>query len=195
MKTLLLSAAAAIAVVAISPALAQTAPQTPPATMMKPMTRTEVVQKVQDHFAMLDTNKDGFVTKAEIDSAKSARHERRADHREQRGDAMFDRMDSNHDGSVTRAEFDASHEAMAARMGQGGQMGGHRMGMRMMRHGGMGAHLLAMADADKDGRVSLQEATTAAAAHFDSADANHDGTLTPDEMRAAHQAMRGKASR
>ena len=183
MKTLLLPVAA-LAAAAISPALAQPPAQDHAAMAMQPMTRADVIRMVQDHFAMLDTNKDGFVTQAEMDAAKGAMHERMMKHREQRGDAMFDRMDANHDGSVTRSEFDAAHQAMAAGMGEGG----HAMGMRMMHGGSMVAHLFAMADADKDGRISLQEATNAAAAHFDQADANHDGTLSPDEMQSAHKA-------
>jgi Ca2+-binding EF-hand superfamily protein len=55
--------------------------------------------------------------------------------------------------------------------------------------------MFGMADSNKDGQITMAEATAAATAHFDRADANHDGTLTPDEMRAAHQAMRGKNGR
>jgi hypothetical protein len=40
-----------------------------------------------------------------------------------------------------------------------------------------------MADVNHDSRVSLQEATDAAARHFDMADANHDGRITPDERK------------
>jgi Ca2+-binding EF-hand superfamily protein len=64
-----------------------------------------------------------------------------------------------------------------------------------MMHAGMAGHMFAAADANKDGRVSLQEATAAAAAHFDRLDTNHDGVVTPDEMRAAHAAMRGPGGR
>ena len=46
----------------------------------------------------------------------------------------------------------------------------------------MGGHMFEMADANKDGRVSVQEATAAALQHFESADANRDGTVTRDEM-------------
>jgi len=55
-------------------------------------------------------------------------------------------------------------------------------------------HLFEMADANRDGRVSLAEATDAAARHFDQADLNHDGKLTPDERRQAHQIMHGQRS-
>ena len=199
MKAILLSAAAAVGALALAPVLAQSAPApaSAPAPMahltMQPMTRAGIAQMVQQHFAMLDTNKDGFLTKAEMDAGKTAMRARMVERKADRGDKMFDRMDSNHDGSVTRQEFDAAHQAMAAKMGQHGGMGMRRMGM--MHAGGMGGRMFEMADADKDGRVSLQEATNAALAHFDSADANHDGTVTRDEMRAAHQAMRGKQGR
>ena len=191
MKSLLFSAAAAVAVLSVTPVLAQSSPAAH--TAMQPMTRAGIVQMVQQHFTMLDTNKDGFITKAEMDAGKSAMKDRRASRKEERGAKMFDRMDSNHDGSITRQEFDSAHQAMAGRMDGHGRRGMHRMGM--MHAAGMGGRMFDMADADKDGRVSLQEATTAAAAHFDRADTNHDGTITPDEMRSAHQAMRGKQGR
>jgi Ca2+-binding EF-hand superfamily protein len=191
MKALLLSAVAAAAALAVTPVLAQSAPDSHHA--MQPMTRAGIAQMVQTHFAKLDANKDGFITQAEMDAGMTARHERMAQRKEQRGDKMFDRMDANHDGSITRQEFDSAHQAMVGRMGQHGGMG--MRGMGMMHGAGMGAHMFEMADANKDGRVSLEEATNAALAHFDKADANHDGTVSPDEMRAAHQAMRGKQGR
>jgi hypothetical protein len=68
-------------------------------------------------------------------------------------------------------------------------------GMWRMHRAGMGfghGRLFEMADANKDGRVSLQEATAAAVQHFDRADLNHDGKLTPEERRQAHQQLRGQ---
>ena len=47
-------------------------------------------------------------------------------------------------------------------------------------------------NANKDGRASLEEAQHAALQHFDAADLNHDGTLTPDERRQASKAGRAK---
>ena len=70
--------------------------------------------------------------------------------------------------------------------GRPGMMRMHRIGM------GFGRGLLDMADGNKDGRVSLQEATAAALQHFDRADLNHDGKLTPEERRQAHQQLRGQ---
>ncbi len=185
MKTLILSAAA-VAAIALTPALAQNAPAPARAVQMQPITRAAMIQKVQQQFARVDANKDGFVTKAEMEAARSALHERAEKRMGDNADAMFDRIDSNKDGSISRAEFDAAHQAFAQHRGHGG----------MRFHGAaIGAHVFAMADANNDGRVSLQEATAAAAAHFDKADANHDGTLTRDEMRAAHKAMWGRSGR
>jgi len=49
-----------------------------------------------------------------------------------------------------------------------------------------------MADANKDGRVTLQEAQAAALRHFDMADANRDGQITQDERQQLRQLMRGQ---
>ena len=57
------------------------------------------------------------------------------------------------------------------------------MHMHAMGGMGFGGHLFDMADANHDGRVSLQEAESAALAHFDRVDVNHDGRITPDERQ------------
>ena len=49
-----------------------------------------------------------------------------------------------------------------------------------------------MSDSNKDGRVSLQEATAAALQHFDMADANRDGQVTRDERKQMRQRMRSE---
>ena len=105
---------------------------------------------------------------------------------------IFDRLDSNHDGYISRQEF-TSAKPMVKEKRVIVMNGGEHGAMRMRMHGmgmPMGGHIFEKADVNNDGRVSLQEATHAAAAHFDAADANHDGTLSREEMRAAHEAMR-----
>jgi hypothetical protein len=54
------------------------------------------------------------------------------------------------------------------------------------------ARLFEIADANKDGKVSLEEAQKAALEQFDSADVNHDGVLSPDERRQAIKSERSK---
>jgi hypothetical protein len=61
-----------------------------------------------------------------------------------------------------------------------------------MHMAGFGGHMFEMADANKDGRVTLQEAQAAALRHFDMADANRDGQVTPDERRQARERMRAQ---
>ena len=204
MQNILLGTIAATALAAATVAAAQPTPPAPPAPvaapappamavrMMPPQTRNEVVEKISAHFAQLDTNRDGYLTKAEAEAghkAMKARHgqwagrEAEGDHAMMDRGAMFDRLDSNHDGTISREEFDRGHE--------------QRQTIRIMRHEGgkgmrmgMGGRMFEQADANHDQRVSLQEATDAALKHFDTADINHDGTLTPEERQQMHMKMK-----
>lgn len=171
-------------------------------------TRATVAKHVQAMFARVDTNRDSVVTKAEVESVKAAhggkrmmRHGGHGGPGGQHADrgAMFERLDANRDGAISRAEFDAAHaqrqQRMATRDKNGDGRpdarrmgGGHRMGMG----GGLGGRMFDLADANRDSRVTLQEATNAALRHFDMADVNRDGQLTPDERRQMHQKMRGE---
>jgi Ca2+-binding EF-hand superfamily protein len=154
-----------IAVLALAvPAIAQMAKPDRPV-----QTRTEAEAKVRQHFAMIDADKDGFVTAQDMSAMRGAAMSK-----------MFERMDTDKNGSISRAEFDAMHTGGNHRMG-----GGHDMKM-----GRSGGRIMMMADTDKDGRVALTEAVNGAMAMFDKADANKDGTLTAEERRAARQAMR-----
>ena len=73
--------------------------------------------------------------------------------------AMFEKMDTDRNGQISRAEFDAMHAKRGERMGGDAA--------RCRGHGrGFGGHMFAMADLNKDGRVSLQEATSAVAPAF-----------------------------
>ena len=112
--------------------------------------------------------------------------------------AMFDRLDANQDGAISRDEFAKGHDADRApgrdrTASQASRVSLARDGTAWQapygRRGGTAwaAHVRRMADANKDGRVSLQEAASAARQHFDMADANHDGRMTPDEQAAMHR--------
>jgi Ca2+-binding EF-hand superfamily protein len=80
----------------------------------------------------------------------------------------FDQIDANKDGQVTAEELHAFHAAHAK----------HR-GAAMFKH----------LDKDGDGRISKAEATgTRFAERFDQADANKDGFVTTEEMKAARGA-------
>jgi hypothetical protein len=222
-KRLLIGSAAVALAVGIFPAFAQSAP--PPGVAQgtvpvapapqvrtqtrvmvmgdRTMTRDEVVAHIRDMFARFDTNKDGYLTREELDARMMGMHadveKKLADRGVLMGDrgAMFDRLDTNHDGNISRQEFVAGHEARQERvmiMRDGAAPGAPgEPGMKMHMHGmgmGFGGRLFDMADTNRDGRVSLAEAQATALAHFDKADLNHDGKLTPEERQQAHQSRR-----
>ena len=198
-----LLAAVAVPVLAQPTApVAPVAPMAPRAAMAdKVMTRADVDAQVRTHFARVDTNRDGFVTTEEMTAQRGARMAGRQGQMGQRmvqgamrdPNAVFDRLDSNRDGMIARDEFAKGHEMRTERRvamkGAAGQPGAMR---RMHRQGGgmMGGAMLKMADANRDGRVSLAEATTGAMQHFDRLDTNRDGRITPDERRAGRGMMK-----
>jgi len=205
MKEFLIGAAG---IVLAGAAIAQApvaAPAPPAAPEFREHTRAEVVTKVRDHFVQLDANRDGALTKEEAEAGRKIFKDRirtklgeRGEHRLERRDrdpnAGFDRLDANKDGSISRDEFAQHREQRIERriVQKDGSAApdGHHRGMRMHRFGGMmGGHMFTMADANKDGRVTLQEATDAAVRHFDMADANRDGRITPDERRQMRHQM------
>ena len=215
-KSIILGGSALLSALAI-PAIALAAGAMgmgPDATMQ----RADVETMVKEHFAKADLNKDGAITREEIQTRRTQMHAERMDQR-------FKQMDSNNDGSVSRAEFDAAHQArmgdgpgmgphhgmdgkpggpgpMGGGMGPGpmgagpmgpdsmmqGEPGYHMRGYHKMGH--MGGRMFERADANKDGKVTLTEATTTALAHFDEVDTNKDKTVTPEERHAFHQKMR-----
>jgi Ca2+-binding EF-hand superfamily protein len=196
------------------------APQAKTAKVTKPLTRADVTQKAQQHFTKLDANKDGFLTKAEADAAVHAVHERVEQRMDRRGDATFARFDANKDGKVTRAEAEAVFAAhkgarknakaaptwdkLASRLDTDKdgtisnaefEAGHAKFAERVAESGskrGLAGNMFATADSNKDGKVSLTEATAASTAHFDKVDANKDGTLTRDEMRGLRKGTQAK---
>lgn len=201
MKKLLLSGAAAAAMLVIAPAIAQPTPPAPPAApqvqtirmerMSKgPETRDQMVAHVRDMFGKLDANHDGFVTREEADAMHKAmagdRHEkfarRLAEHDMPKLDrgAMFDKLDANKDGAISRQEFLAAkpqvHErrVIVMRDGDGPRDGDAPVGI----DGGPGEpHVKIMRmhgmGMKMHGRM------------FESADANHDGKVSLAEMTNA----------
>ncbi len=208
MQKYLLSSIAVAAFAAATVAIAQPAPTAPivqpahpamPMRAMPPQTRNGVVDKVRTHFARLDTNRDGYLTKAEAQAGHAGMkaHRGKWAGRGRQGQrdhgAMFDRLDTNRDGSISRQEFDSAHQRrQAMRVDRDGD-GKPDARARGMRHGGgmrLGGRMFDQADGNRDSRVSLQEATDAALKHFDMADANRDGTLSPEERQQMRARMK-----
>jgi Ca2+-binding EF-hand superfamily protein len=201
MTHFLLCGAAAAALFTIAPAVAQTAQPGQPAPrahkVMKAETRTEAQASVAQHFARMDANHDGFVSKSEADALiaqREAKQQQRAEKRAENFDPakVFARLDANKDGKITQAEADAAHNARIA--AKGGQPG--------KANPTASAKLFARADTNKDGAITRAEFdATAAQMHarmqqagmkhgdaghmFDTADANKDGRVSLAEMQQA----------
>jgi hypothetical protein len=206
----IVGAALATALVAAA-GYAEAAPGSPPPP---PQTRADLQARIAEHFKKLDANGDGYVTKAEFDAARTAMKAQAAERRKERRDKVFAALDANKDGVLSRQEFDTPpqhrHDGTdGAKAGgpQGpgpdspggprdGRWRGHRGGPMM--HGGMAMMMgprggwFDRADANKDGKVSLAEASAGPLAMFDKVDTNHDGTISPEERTAAREAMRAK---
>jgi Ca2+-binding EF-hand superfamily protein len=104
---------------------------------------------------------------------------------EQRATRMFDRCDANHDGVLTLAEY---HAALAAIVKAKG-------GTPTPKGWAIVDAQFATVDQSHSGRVTRQQFVDAAVAHFDGADLNHDGTVTPKEARAAAKIKNREAKR
>lgn len=190
---------AGLLLAAATPLLAQpaSAPMAPMG-MAKTMTRADVQTRVQTQFAKRDANRDGFLTAEEM-TRQGGKRGGAMKMRGMRGDqamrdpnVAFERLDANRDGTISRDEFARGRQMQMEQrveMKQHGQMGM----MHGMRHGGgggmMGAAMLKMADANRDGRVSLAEANAGALRHFDMMDSNRDGRITPEERAAGRARM------
>ena len=113
-------------------------------------------------FARYDADHDGKVSLAEYEAGRMM---------------QFKRMDADGNGSLSFAEIDAA-TAMAA------QRGGPMADMMKARNDALKA-----ADTNGDQSISADEFKAYADAEFKKMDANNDGVLTEDEMRAAMGGM------
>jgi Ca2+-binding EF-hand superfamily protein len=114
----------------------------------------------------MDANNDGVVTREEAKDYPML-------------SAKFDAADANKDGKLDTAEMHAHREAMR------GQMRAH------------GEERWKTADTDGDAAISHDEAKVAMprlAAEFDKVDANADGKVTREEMRAVRSQRKGRAA-
>jgi collagen type III alpha len=123
-------------------------------------------------FKRLDKNGDGKISREEAPE-RMARN--------------FDAIDSNHDGFITLEELRAHPPGQGpdGPRGPGGGPGGP---------GGPGGErpnpeqLFKRLDKNGDGKISKEEAPERMARNFDAIDANHDGFITLEELKAYHPA-------
>lgn len=195
---------AAVALLAGTTALAQTAPvaqPTPATPTIRPMqdnvmTRAEAVALAREHFGRIDADRDGSITTAEATEVRGKLRGDRKAHRIERRlkrdpNESFDRLDADRNGAISREEFAKGredrlerrmvrHEERKDRRTAGEP---HARPFRMNR-GGFGDRMIVLADGNQDGRITLAEAEALALRHFDQMDSNRDGQVTREERRA-----------
>jgi Ca2+-binding EF-hand superfamily protein len=195
MKNILLFGAAAAALIA-TPIFAQQDPGG--FDRGADVTRADVENRVRAMFARTDANRDGYITQSEAQAMRAGerradrgdraeRREARADRREQ----VFAALDRNRDGSISRSEFLAPRDR-AGRGERRREWGGQRGERRGNRGSGFGERAFELMDANKDGRVSLAEASAHRVRAFLQADSNRDGRVTREERRSAREAGQGR---
>ncbi len=126
------------------------------------ITRTIYMQKLDESFVAVDANKDGFMDRAEIESAEVRGMTARKAALLKRQEGVFQKLDVNKDGSLSMQEFSAPVASAAIRKGNA-------------------APVLGRLDTNKDGKISLAENRVPSMAQFDRADTNKDGSLSADE--------------
>lgn len=148
------------------PVAAQKSSAAAPSSKAAPLTRSALWSKLEGQFRSLDTNKDGFVSQAEIAADLVVQQKKIAANIRQRREAAFTAMDKNKDGQLSRDEFLAA----------GPQVNGPAPD---------GSKVMGRMDTDKDGKLTLTEFSSAPLSNFDRLDTNRDGTISPDEAGKA----------
>ncbi|MCB2066770.1 MAG: EF-hand domain-containing protein [Erythrobacter sp.] len=158
---------------------------------VRPLEREDFDAAVTQMFTLADTDRNGTVTLDELRGVFELR--RQSVIRER-----FARIDSDHSGQIDAAEFvawqDALGSAAASEQAMAMERGPVREAiepeLRDDPRGGMLAGLIAPLDAmvltnansNYDGGLSLAELLAFEGRRFDSADADHDGRVTMNEM-------------
>jgi hypothetical protein len=174
-STLAAGAAAVLAILTASAAMAQQAPTRGARGDTDGdgrISRAEFVDGRIARLTAIDANRDGSVSLEERQSGRDTR-------RNQRVSARFETLDKDGDGAVSREEFTATRDMRGVRNGMRGHRGGwggHR------NHGRQGA--------ETRGPMTIAAVETRLSTRFDRVDANHDGYITAEERTVARQAMR-----
>jgi Ca2+-binding EF-hand superfamily protein len=129
----------------------------------QPISRTVYMSRIDGGFSAIDTNKDGFTDRAEIEAAETKVLANRKSQQLKQREQTFRQLDKDKNGSLSLQEFNAALAAQNAKPNV--------------------TAYIARLDTNKDGKVSMAESRAPAAARFDRMDSNKDGILSVEEQR------------
>ncbi len=138
--------------------------QAPAGGTAQAATRAELIAKLDESFARVDTNKDGSVDRGEIQAVGLEVAEQAQASVQKKLAEQFARLDANKNGQLSLTEFQAGATVRATAKPDAA---------------------LQRLDTNKDGKVSRDEYRARQLGVFDSLDANKDGTVTAQEAAKA----------
>jgi hypothetical protein len=124
------------------------------------ISRAQFVAQMDNQFGKMDANRDGQLSKAEIEQSQT---EAAVAEAKARNRARFAELDTDKNGQLSPAEFAAATPPPPAANGQ---------------------PTLTRGDRNRDNQISLAEHRIVTLANFDRLDTNRDGVVTPAEMKA-----------
>jgi Ca2+-binding EF-hand superfamily protein len=159
----IIAATATAAFAVSSAAIAQQAGSAAPQTVK----RSDFAAKLDSGFATADSNHDGFLSAAEIQTEQNKELQNVRAALQTKLRTAFNQLDTNKDGQLSFAEFSA--QTVGA-----------------VKPTETAAQVFQQLDANHDGKISPAEFKAPRLSAFDKADLNHDGVVTPDEMRRSN---------
>lgn len=137
--------------------------QRPPAPALppEPIARTFFIATMDAEFKKMDADKNGLLTRREIEDFQRATSGLAA---KQRNVALFLALDSDKNGQISPAEFASLPMSVAQ---------------------ANAAPVLAQVDGNRDGQATLIEYRVGKLRNFDQMDSDKDGVVTAAEMKAA----------
>lgn len=152
---LLVAAAAITALATASEASAQVK-----SAQSMPLPRTQFIANMDSEFRKMDSDKNGQLTRMEIEEYQKVQAAAQA---QARNRELFAQLDTDKNGQLSKTEFAKIATPAPAANAQ---------------------PILVSRDLNRDGQVSLVEHRTATLANFDRLDSDKDGYVTAAEMKA-----------